>query len=196
MLSPGPANLVSLALAARYGGWRVLRFQAGVVTIYTATCVVLGVAAGQVSGDNASLGSVIQIAGGAFIVYLAVGMIRRAMTGPAAPQEETTPRDALKPPTYFSGVVLQCLNPKFPVVVLTILSASTGLHVAATCAIIVGCGIAGVLMYSTAGALVHRLATQPRQLRRLDLTAGLLLGAVGVWIAARGGFALLSGAGW
>jgi len=184
MLSPGPANLVSLVLASRCGFWSLLTFQAGIVLVCASTCLVLGAGAAQI-GDSFTVPAIgIQLAGGAFIVYLGVRLMI-----PAKQEGAQTPPTS---PTMFNGILLQCLNPKFPVVVLTLLSARASESALVTCSIIIGCGIAGMLLYSTAGAIVHRFAAQQRRYRTLDIISGLLLCATGLWIIFQGVFAIFN----
>lgn len=173
MLSPGPANLAALALASRHGLRRVGPFLAGVAIGYAGIAAVIAGFGGLLVGELPALRTALQTAGGLFIGYLGWRLIARA--GEWA--------DADRGPGLLSGLALQLLNPKFPAVVLTVLSASgTGSPWPAVGAL-VGMGLVGLGLYATLGAATHRFATSPASRAGCDRIFGLLLIATGCWLA-------------
>lgn len=174
MLSPGPANLVSLVLASRYGSRKIACFQIGVLLIYTATAFAMAFTAEQVDAQFERSTVALQIVGGLFIVYLGW---RLMLTDPNR-------RDLDVVPTLRTGLLLQILNPKYPVVVLTLLAARSNTNNLGTAGVIVAVGTAGLLLYSFAGSLIYRYAPIEKHLRELNVVFGATLCAVGLWIAS------------
>ncbi len=174
MLSPGPANLVSLALGARYGVARVLVFQLGIVVVYAIVALAVGLFATEVTTHSVFAARAIQLLGGCFVIYLGYRLARRGK------------RDIdVDAPSFASGVVLQILNPKYPAVVLAVFANRSDLPMLPTATVLVGVGAAGLLIYSSVGSLVRRLSFSDEGFRILDIGFGVLLGIVGLWIAAQ-----------
>jgi threonine/homoserine/homoserine lactone efflux protein len=173
MLSPGPANLVSLLLSSRYGSREIALFQCGILFVYAVFAFGMAVTAAQLGDLFKSSAVFVQIVGGAFIIYLGIRLILTP--------EKTGESD--RAPTFKSGALLQIFNPKFPPVVLTILATRSDTNSLTTAGIIVTVGAIGLILYSCVGSLIHRLASVDRNLRSLNIVFGLLLCAVGAWIA-------------
>jgi threonine/homoserine/homoserine lactone efflux protein len=172
MLSPGPANLVSLAFSSRCGSRQIVLFQCGILLVYAVVAFGMAVTAIQLGDFFMNSAVFLQIAGGAFIIYLGIGLI-------LTPQK---PGESGSAPTFRSGALLQIFNPKFPPVVLAILSTRSDTNFLATAGIIVTVGAIGLALYSSVGSLIHRFVSADRHLRLLNIVFGLLLCAVGVWI--------------
>lgn len=175
MLSPGPANLVSLALASRFGFSRILPFQFGILVIYAIEAVVLGSLAGHITGRFPFATVALQFLGGLFIAYLGIRLACR----------ERPQRSSVESPKFVSGVVLQILNPKYPVVVLTVFADQADGSLLGISSIIVLVGGVGLLLYSSAGSLVRNLLPTSKYNRAVDMLFGSLLVAVGVWVVAK-----------
>ncbi len=170
MLSPGPANLVSFVLGARNGFVRLLPFQFGIVVVYGVVALGLGSLTTRISAVSPSTVSVLQALGGLFIVYLGLQLALRKN------------REAVgRTPSFANGVLLQALNPKFPGVVLAVFANRQGQAAWATTAVILLVGTIGLLGYAMAGSLLHARAISGSGFRVLDLVAGSLLCAVGLW---------------
>ena len=173
MLSPGPANLVSLVLSSRYGSRQIALFQCGILLVYAVIAFGMAVTAAQFGDSFKNAAVFLQIAGGAFIIYLGIRLF-------LTPQKPGEPDNA---PTFKSGALLQMFNPKFPPVVLTILATQSDTSPIAAASIIVIVGAIGLALYSCVGSLIHSFATVDRHLRLLNIAFGLLLCVVGAWIA-------------
>jgi threonine/homoserine/homoserine lactone efflux protein len=173
MLSPGPANLVSLVLSSRYGSRQIALFQGGILLVYAVIAFGMAVTAAQLGDLFQNAAVFVQIAGGAFIIYLGIRLILTTQN----------PGESDNAPTFKSGALLQIFNPKFPPVVLTILAARSETNILATAGIIVTVGGIGLALYSCVGSLIHRFASVDRHLRLLNIVFGLMLCAVGAWIA-------------
>lgn len=174
MLSPGPANLATLALAARHGLAGVGPFVFGIAIGYAAVAAAIAWLGGRFLGESA-LG-LLPLAGGLFLGYLGWRLIARAGRW----------NEADGRPCFLSGLALQLLNPKFPAVVLTVLAANGSGHPWSAVATLVGMGVAGLGLYATLGATSHRFVQRPSGRAWCDRMFGLLLMLTGVWLAAEG----------
>lgn len=175
MLSPGPANLVSLALAARYGFVDVFSFQLGIFSVYAVVAVVLGLVTSQIVEYSTFATTILQLVGGLFVIYLGYCLARRKQADAAE----------LDVPGFSKGVLLQILNPKYPAVVLTVFVNRPGEPALVTAGIITAIGAAGLLIYSLIGSSIRRLSFSGNGLRLVDVGFGLLLCLVGAWIAIK-----------
>lgn len=178
MLSPGPANLVSFALASRFGFTGILRFQLGILVIYAAMAVVLGLATTQISKNIPHATTALQIIGGLFIAYLG---LRLAFRKQAELPDNYTPR-------FSNGLILQILNPKYPPVVLAVFANRPNESSWITAGIIVAIGAVGLLLYALAGSLVRSLFSTEKYFRTLDMVFGLLLVGIGIWFCVKAFF--------
>lgn len=170
MLSPGPANLVSFVLGTRNGTLQLLPFQLGILLVYGVVAVVLGFLSSQICAIAPAAVAILQAIGGLFIVYLGVQLARR------------THRDATdRAPTFVNGVMLQCLNPKFPGVVFAVFANRQAQPVLIVAATILTVGAIGLFAYSTAGSILRARNMSDGGFRTFDLVAGGMLCVVGLW---------------
>ena len=170
MLSPGPANLVSFLLGTRNSVTQLLPFQLGILLVYTMVAIGLGFLTKRIGEFSPIAVGTLQTVGGLFIIYLGIQLVRR------------TKRDAMeRSPTFLNGITLQCLNPKFPGVVLAVFANRDSQPTLMTASIICFVGAIGLLTYSTAGSLL-RIGHEPdRPFGVVDIVAGVLLCGVGLW---------------
>lgn len=169
MLSPGPANLVSFFLGTRNSITQLLPFQMGILLVYTTVAIALGFLAKRIADFSPHAIGTLQIIGGLFIIYLGIRLIQRQKCD-----------ESVRSPTFLSGVTLQCLNPKFPSVVLTVFANRHGQAIMITASIICIVGAIGLLTYSTAGSLL-RFQQTDKYIGMVDAIAGILLCGVGLW---------------
>ncbi|HRX79966.1 MAG: LysE family transporter [Planctomycetaceae bacterium] len=175
LLSPGPANLVTFALAARFGFARVLSFQLGIIVVYFIVAFLLGLVTHQLAAFAPYGLAVIRVMGGLFIVYLGVRLAYRTRRGT---QDVQVPR-------FAKGVLFQCFNPKYPPVVLTVFASRPDEPTVITAGVIAIVGAMGLFVHSTAGSLVRYLSPSDKWSRNLDVGFGVLLALVGFWIAVK-----------
>ena len=171
MLSPGPANLVSLVLGARHGFKQMLPFLGGIAVVYGLVAFALGSLTMQINALNSNAATVLQGLGGLFIVYLGLQLIFRK-------DRET----GSQTPTFGNGLLLQVLNPKYPGVVLAVFANSQNQSTLMTTGVVLGVGVLGLLIYSRVGSFMHTLTLTGSGFRKLDLISGSLLALVGLWL--------------
>jgi homoserine/homoserine lactone efflux protein len=170
MLSPGPANLVSFVLGTRNGALQLLPFQLGILLVYAVVAVVLGLLSNRIYAMAPAAVAILQAIGGLFIIYLGIQLARRT-------QHDTIDNA----PTFANGVALQCLNPKFPGVVLAVFANRHTQPIVIVAATIFIVGAIGLLAYSTAGSILRTRGLSDSGFRTFDFVAGGMLCAVGLW---------------
>ena len=158
MLSPGPANLVSFALTARFGFSQILSFLLGISLVYILVAIILGIITNQVTEQSSIIAVILKLLGGLFIFYLGIQLVKRK-----------SHKISTKAPTFSNGVLLQLLNPKYPPVVLSVFSHSQNQHALFTAAVISIVGALGLVLYAAAGALIHHRVRSVKWFRILNV---------------------------
>jgi threonine/homoserine/homoserine lactone efflux protein len=170
MLSPGPANVVSFLLGTRYKVTQLLPFLLGILFVYTVVAIGLGSLGRRIADFSPIALGALQAAGGLIIIYLGIQLVQR------------TKREAKERyPTFLNGITLQCLNPKFPGVVLAVFANRHPQSTLITASIICVVGAVGLLTYSIAGSLLRDRHESGRRFEVVDLVSGVLLCVVGLW---------------
>lgn len=171
MLSPGPANLVSFALTARFGFSQILSFLLGISLVYILVAIVLGIGTSRLTEQYSDITYFIKFFGGLFILYLGVQLLRRKSRN-----------DSVKIPSMWNGIFLQLLNPKYPPVVLSVFANSQNQNALITAGILSIVGITGLVIYAAAGTFMRHQVNMERQLGIVDYVFGVLLCLVGLWL--------------
>jgi threonine/homoserine/homoserine lactone efflux protein len=183
--SPGPVQLLLFSEASRGGVGRGLRAMAGANATFGLMLLLL--AAGLSSLEpGATFLRVVQVVGGAFLVFLAVDAIRENRR----PEVTDGPRPGLHP--ALRGVVAVLLNPGVYVFLATTGTAvlanaadvgGRSLAVATAVALLLGVSLmdSGMVLL---GAGAHRVSE--RFLRVLGDVLAVALGALGVWLVVQG----------
>lgn len=169
-ISPGPVNLVALGTGARLGLRASLGFVSGATIGFTALLFLTGAGLNQVLQQHAWLARAVTWAGVAYLLYLAVQLLRDDGTLSELPARE---------PSMLRGAAMQWLNPK------AWLAAAAGMGAYAADG-----GMARVLMFTVvyfaicypsiafwayAGAALKRHMAEPRRIRLLNRCMALLL---------------------
>jgi threonine/homoserine/homoserine lactone efflux protein len=170
MLSPGPANLVSFLLGTRHRATQLLPFQLGILLVYGVVAIGLGFLGKQIADFSPIAVGTLQVVGGLFIIYLGIQLVQRI-------KREAKERH----PTFLNGITLQCLNPKFPGVVLAVLANRHSQSTLMTASIICVVGAVGLLTYSISGSLLRDRHESSRRFQVVDTVSGILLCFVGLW---------------
>ena len=171
MLSPGPANLVSFALTARFGFLQTLSFLLGIILVYILVSIVLGTIANQVTEQSSIITDVLKLLGAVFIFYLGVQSVRQKN------HHFTT-----KVPCFSNGILLQLLNPKYPPVVLSVFAHNQNQQTLLIASIISIVGAIGLFLYASAGTIIYSRTKSDEWLKKLDVIFGAMLCFVGLWL--------------
>jgi threonine/homoserine/homoserine lactone efflux protein len=183
--SPGPVQLLLFSEASRGGAGRGLRAMAGANATFGAMMLLLVAGLSSIEPSETFI-RVVQVIGGAFLVFLAVDAIRESRR----PQVVEVSRGALHPSVR--GIVAVLLNPGVyvflattgtAVVASSIEEGGRGLAVVTVLALLLGVSLMDSAMVLL-GAGAHRVSD--RFLRVLSDALAVALGALGLWLIVRG----------
>ncbi|WP_119309166.1 LysE family translocator [Cohaesibacter haloalkalitolerans] len=184
--SPGPATLMILGTAMSQGRSTAIALSFGIVT---GSLFWGGVAAfGLVAAMKASAGffMVLKLAGGVYLIYLAVRSWRSALITQAPAKIAASSRKCARR-SYFRGLLLHLTNPKAPLVWIATLSIGLGdtapipflilaIVLCETMALIIFVGYAFVFSTPTASN-IYSSARRP-----FEALIGVLFGAAAIKI--------------
>ncbi len=170
--SPGPVNIVAAMAGAQYGVRRSVPYVLGVTAGFVVLLALVGLGLGLAFQNQPWLRTAMAALGGGYLIYLAVGLARADPTG--------LTQEAVRPPTAWSGLLAQWLNPKAWVVALSAVSLYTAeqdymLSLAAFCLVFFVVCFASVLSWVAAGTLASRLLGAPGRIRTFNRAMALLL---------------------
>jgi threonine/homoserine/homoserine lactone efflux protein len=183
--SPGPVQLLLFSEASRGGVGRGLRAMAGANATFGAMMLLLVAGLSSIEPSETFI-RVVQVIGGAFLVFLAVDAIRESRR----PQVVEVSRGALHPSVR--GIVAVLLNPGVyvfqattgtAVVASSIEEGGRGLAVVTVLALLLGVSLMDSAMVLL-GAGAHRVSD--RFLEVLSDALAVTLGALGLWLIVRG----------
>jgi threonine/homoserine/homoserine lactone efflux protein len=183
--SPGPVQLLLFSEASRGGAGRGLRAMAGANATFGLMMLLLAAGLSSLEPGETFL-RVVKVIGGAFLVFLAVDAIREGRR----PQVVDDPRGGLHPSVR--GIVAVLLNPGVYVFLATTGTAivasavdegGRSLAVVTVIALLLGVSLMDSAMVLL-GAGAHRVSE--RFLRILSDVLAVAMGALGVWLIARG----------
>jgi threonine/homoserine/homoserine lactone efflux protein len=181
--SPGPVQLLLFSEASRGGAGRGLRAMAGANATFGLMMLLLAAGLSSLEPGETFL-RVVEVIGGAFLVFLAVDAIREGRR----PQVV----DVLRGHPSVRGIVAVLLNPGVYVFLATTGTAvvasavdegGRGLAVVTVVALLAGVSLMDSAMVLL-GAGAHRVSE--RFLRILSDVLAVAMGALGVWLVVRG----------
>lgn len=183
--SPGPATLMIMNVAAREGRAPATLLSLGIVAGSAFWgCIA---AFGFVAALKASVlfFTVMKIAGGAYLLFLAFKALRSASRKSPVSTTEDTPARASSRMYFLRGLLLHLTNPKAPLVWMATLSvgAAASAPPAFLFTAVTLCELAGILVFAGYAFLFStRSATgiYRRMRRPFDLVVSALFGAAGI----------------
>ena len=167
--TPGPGNILALNTASRCGWRRSRPLLLGICLGYgvvQAICSVFLVQLGQISAASLWF---LKIAGGIYMIWLAVHMIR----------SKPGNQDMEQSPTFWNGLLLQLVNVKIYFYITTLLTAyfipncDNGLELAAAGVFAVSVGSAACLTWAFLGSRLQGVYT--RFFNQINMVLGLFL---------------------
>lgn len=177
-MTPGPANLFSVANGVQRGPWAVL---AGTAGMNLATLLWFGAAALGLGALIAAFPTVFRalaLAGGVYVGWLGLQALRSAWAGAggAAIALVRTGRSAFR-----DGFAVQIANPKLMLMFTAVLppflapERPVAAQLAVFAATTVGMDVVTMSLYGAGGAALASRMTEPRFRRGFDLFVGVLL---------------------
>lgn len=189
-LSPGPAVLLVISQALRGGGWRGISAALGILTANVVWFGLSAVGIGAVLLASGPWFTGLKWVGAAYLVYLAVHMLRRSRHAPENAAVAEVPQLSTRA-TWLRGVVLQLTNPKALVFFVALLPQFVDPEEPLEPQILI-LGVTSVLAefpvlaaYAALAGRACQVARTRRFARSLDLVAAVLLvaAALGVVVA-------------
>lgn len=112
--TPGPVNIIGAMTGARHGALRALRFVSGATASFLALFVIFG--SGMLAGTGwvLALAQPMTLIGSVYLLWMAWGLMRD--------DGNISPDSAPQVPGFWSGAVVQGLNPKAWLAVFSSLS--------------------------------------------------------------------------
>lgn len=112
--TPGPVNIIGAMTGARHGTWRALPFVSGATVSFLALLLAFGGGILAGTGWLLALAKPMTLIGSAYLLWMAYGLAHDDGT--------INGSEALRIPGFWSGVMVQGLNPKAWLVVASSLS--------------------------------------------------------------------------
>lgn len=189
-VTPGPANLFSIATGMERGKKAVLIAVAG---MNLATLVWFGAAALGLGALVTAFPEVfrwIAIAGALYVAWLGLSSIQGALR-PAASDVSTEGRTQLRRPAFVDGFLVQIANPKAVLFFTAVLPPFLDIdrpaapQLALFAAAVIGMDVVTMSAYGLGGAVLARRMSEPRFRRGFGVFVGALLLIAAVLIVSR-----------
>lgn len=180
VFSPGPANIIASISGARGGIKRSLPLFAGIDVVYFVYSMVMGLGVGGILLTEPKLMAVLKYAGATFIVWLGIKMWFRSKH-----------RDHAIHLGFKEGFMIQAMNPKFPIILVTMFSVFLQplkpplMQVLTLSLGILALNIFTQLTWAAMGKTLKRHLGTDEANTRQDQIFAVLMAAVGLWIAFR-----------
>lgn len=182
-ISPGPATLAIMGVAARDGRVAGLKLASGVVcgSLFWGLCAAFGLAA--VMAQFAGLFFALKIAGGLYLLWLAFKALRSACSGAGNLKAKET-----RPGNYWlQGLAIHLTNPKAVLAWVAILAIGVqqGAPAWHSIAMFGSCAVLGIVVflgYALVFSTTRAQALYARARRGFDLLFGVVFGAAGIML--------------
>ena len=177
--SPGPNNLLCAAHGSQHGIQKTLPLMIGMFFGFTALALIIGVGAVFIE-QNPNILQLLVYAGALYIAYLSY----KIASSPPLNTDDSTQLFG-----FFHGVLLQLVNGKawihFIILMTTFATQfGTGYGVKILFVLVNSTlGFTALCTWAFAGTLLRKIFSTPEQVRTLNLSLGLSLFLVAIWIA-------------
>lgn len=174
-ITPGPNNFMLLASGVNFGFWRTAPHMLGIGAGFLSLLLGVGFGLGAVLTAFPSLHTVLKLAGGAYLVYLAW---RIAMSRSMGNNGDATAR----PMTFLEAAAFQWVNPKAWVMAVTAMAVYTNPAAPFLSVILISLAFAVVNLPSVStwagfGTALRGFLADPVRLKWFNIAMGLLLAA-------------------
>lgn len=181
-ISPGPVNIVALGSGAQHGLWASMRHVTGATVGFTLLLLLTGAGLHALLAQLPALTRITQLAGAAFLLYMAWKLARDDGTLDLAGNG--------KGPSLMAGAAMQWLNPKAWVAAL----AGTSAFAANGDAVLIWQFAAlyfvvcygSIACWAYAGTFLRRHLRNPAGMRRFNRAMALLLAASAFYLLLNG----------
>lgn len=171
-ITPGPNNMMLLASGVNFGLVRTIPHMLGISVGFVIMAVPVGLGLGAVFLAVPALHLALKVIAGAYMLWLAW----RIATTPVMAQA----REAARPMRFHEAAFFQFVNPKAVFMAITAMTAYTNpdhpfLSVFAVAVTFACINLPSVGLWAAFGAGLRRWLSDPKVLRRFNITMGLLL---------------------
>lgn len=172
--TPGPGNIACTSMGINYGMKRSLGFIYGLQAGFILAMLLAHLFSNLLLEIIPSLQSVMRWVGGAYILYLAYQIYKTDYSYQQDSQES-------KPFSFRHGLLLQCLNPKLFIFVLTLYTAflysiiHIPRYIGLFTGILVLLGFSANLLWNSFGATISRFLHQVKVRKTVNSVLALLL---------------------
>ncbi len=188
--TPGPANIFAVATGMERGKRAALAAVAGMnlATALWYLAGALGLAA-LIARFPAAM-QLIALAGAAYLIWLAIGAFRAAVSRRAASEPLKPSAGPRKGAAFLNGFAVQIANPKLIVMFVGVLPAfldasrPAAPQLALLAAATIGWDVISMSAYGLGGAALSARMTEPRFRRGFSLVVGLLLSLAAALVIA------------
>ena len=174
LYTPGPNNVSSAAMAAKFGMRRTWSYMYGIATGFFILLTLSGLFSGGLMSAVPQLEGIVKWVGAAYILWLAWGLVKEKPGG-----DSTTKGDVAR--GFVKGMILQCVNGKAVVFSLTLYTVffSSMLSrlgpVLLTALIIAVACLFSLILWASFGAGIDRFMGSPSKRRTLNYGFALML---------------------
>jgi threonine/homoserine/homoserine lactone efflux protein len=182
-MTPGAGNIALIGLSGRYGVGATLPFIIG--NAVGVIVILIGASVGVAGLLNLypTLYLILKWLGAAYLLYMAWGIANMELDSDAS----------VKKSGFFSGILVQILNPKSWVASITVFSqfvSPTGSYTAQVVFIIsvmVVTGVIGMLVWAYFGSMLTRFIESPRKMVAINRCFGASLAVVALFVVSQPG---------
>ncbi|WP_323843912.1 LysE family translocator [Microbulbifer magnicolonia] len=173
-ITPGPNNLMIMASGLNYGVNRSIPHLLGICLGFPAMIVAIGLGLGTLFSQFPLLHEIIRWVGIAYLLYLAWVIANTRQVDSAGSN---------RPFTFLQAVAFQWVNPKGWIMAVGALAAFTSpsgemwIEIARIALTFIVIGGPCIIIWLLFGVRLKKRLTEPRHLRRFNITMGLLLAA-------------------
>ncbi|TFH36825.1 MAG: LysE family translocator [Dehalococcoidia bacterium] len=184
LVIPGPTVLTVISYSIAHGRRATPAVVPGVALGDSTALVVSLVGLGALLAASALAFTVIKLAGGLYLLYLGIRMLRAGIT---STMQAARPAPDSRRRLFLNTYIVTALNPKSIMFFVAFLPQFVNRNADVTqqlwilAATFVIMATLNSSMYSMFAASAHRLLESPRAQRRLNLLGGSILSAAGVW---------------
>lgn len=174
-ITPGPSNFMLLASGANFGLVRTIPQVLGITMGFKALLLAVGLGLGATLAAYPALHTVLKIAGGAYLLYLAW---RIAMSRSLSKKGEIEGR----PLTFLESAAFQWINPKAWAVAVTAMAVYASPDAPFLSAVLISVAFAlvnlpSVLVWAGFGVVLREFLSNPVRLKWFNIAMGVLLAA-------------------
>jgi len=177
VFSPGPANIAFAASGASFGIKRSLPLMFGVESVFFLKSLLLGFGLSAFLQNNQAFISYFQLAGAAYLIYLAYGFVKPLIT-----KEEIKAKEL----SYFDGLIIQFFNVKGWMMIVLMFSLfsnsltyeNTSINILILCIMLAMLNLTCHLIWISFSSVIFKKLLKSQKIQAYVFASSLLLVAI------------------